>query len=233
MIENRKLLIAVTVLALAGVLGLFAYSATLEPLSLEIGEIGDQHAGAIVSTRGTVTQARPVAGGAVSITLCDFNTSSSICAFFSPDAGEPLPDGVIPGAMVKVRGEVRLYQEVPEIYVTKASDISLVSAANCTEYSLDTIMESIQLFDGMNVTTSGRIVDIEVTMSQEGVAGTAFSLVGEFDNRTYSLECFCFGRDLTMVYDEWDAVLVTGRISYYTAGGCWQMDAEVVSPQGA
>lgn len=233
MIENRRLLIAVTVLALTGVLGLFAYSATLEPLSLDIGEIGQQHAGDVITTQGTVTQARPVAGGAVSITLCDFSTSSSIGVFYSSDSGEPLPNGIAPGAFVSLKGEVRLYQESPELYVTKAGDITLISLANGTEYGLDTVMESIQMFDGLNITTAGRIADLEAISGENGLAGTAFSLVGEFDNRTYSLECFCSGRDLTMLYDEWDAVRVTGRISYYTAGGCWQMGAEIVSPQGA
>ncbi len=233
MIENKGLLIAVTALALVGVLGLFAYSATLEPLSLEIGEIGQQHAGTIVSSRGTVTQARSVAGGAVSLTLCDFDTSSSIGVFYSSDKDEPLPNGIVPGAFVSVKGEVRLYQESPELYVTKAGDIALISMANGTEYGLDTVMESIQMFDGLNITTAGSIADLEAISSENGLAGTAFSLVGESDNRTYSLECFCYGRDLTILYDEWDAVRVTGRISYYTAGGCWQMDAEVVSPQGA
>ncbi len=230
MIESRKLLVTVTVLALAGVIGLFCYSAMLEPLSLGIGEIGEQHTGSVVETEGTVTQAWEISGGAVSLTLCDFNNSASIGVFYTPDAGEPLPEGIMPGATVSVRGEVRLYREAPEIYVTKAADIVLISPANSTEYCLNTVMESIRMFDGLNITTSGHITDMEVITSQDGPAGTAFRLVAESGNRTYSLECFCHGRDLAPLYNDWESVRVTGGISYYTQKGCWQMSVEVISP---
>jgi len=232
MIENRKLLAAVTVLALVGVLGLFAYSATLEPLELDIAEIGEEHTGSVVCTSGTLTKARTVSGGAVSLTLCDLAAGASIGVFYTPDGGEPLSGGIVPGAIVGVRGEVRLYQEKPEIYVTRAADIVLLSDANSTEYGLGTVMESIQLLDGMNLTTSGRMADIEVIRSGGSLVGTAFSLVAESDNTTYTLACFCPGRDLGEAFGEWEPVRASGRISYYTAGGCWQMEVEVVSAPG-
>lgn len=228
MIDDRKLLISVTALALVGVLGLFIYSSTLEPLSLEIGEIGEEHVGKIIRTQGTLTKVRMAAGGSLSMTICDFNTSSSISVFYSPDSGSA-PAGLLPGALIRIEGEVEIYEGSVEISVAKASQITLLMPANSTEYSLHVLMESLQMFDGLNVSTTGQIADIEPIYSADGLIGTGFSIVGEFENKTYCLECFCYDRDISVSFSDWDAVIVTGRISYYTANGSWQMTAEIVA----
>ena len=229
MMDNKALLITVTALAITGVLGLFVYSSTLEPLSLGIGEIGERHVGTIIRTQGTITSARSVSGDYVSMTVCDFTTSSSIPVFYSPGSGgtgQPL----VPGMEISILGEVRLYQESVEIMVSEADGITVLASANGTEYGLDILMQSIQMFDGLNVTSSGKIADLEAIYSSDTLVGTGFQVVEKFDNKTYSLTCFCYGRDLTQLYKEWDPVRVTGTISYYTNDGCWQMSVEVAAP---
>jgi DNA/RNA endonuclease YhcR with UshA esterase domain len=227
--DNRALLITVTALAIAGVLGLFVYSSTLEPLSLGIGEIGEKHVGTIIRTQGTITSARSVSVDYISLTVCDFTTSSSIPVFYSPGSGgtgQPL----VPGMEISIQGEVRLYQESVEIMVSEAGGITVLASASGTEYRLDILMQSIRMFDGLNVTSSGKIVDLEVIYSSDALVGTAFQVVEQYDNQSYSLTCFCYGRDLAQLYNEWDPIRVTGTISYYANGGCWQMSVEVAAP---
>lgn len=231
MIENKKLLVTVTVLAIIGVLSLLAYSTTFGPQSLKIGEIGTAQEGIVVLTQGTITDARPLSDGGASLILTDMNTSSSIGVYISPETMESWDGGnLIQGAVIEVQGTVSIYQESPEISVASSSDITMIAEAGTVEYQLGTVMRSIQLFDGMEVTTSGKMLDITVIQTNGTVIGTRFSLWQEFDNQSYSLECFCPERDLTAQHDEWDPVKVTGTISFYDNRGCWQMTVEIVAP---
>jgi len=230
MIDNKKLLVIVTVLAIAGVLGLFAYSTTIQPIELRIGQITASHAGSIVRTSGTITRASTFADGSMSLTIGDFEDSTSIPVYFPSDVSKSLSnDCLVPGTQIGVEGEVRLYQESVEISVSRADDLTVISVPNGTEYPLGTVMQSIQMFDGLEVTTSGEILEIEAIYSSNTLLGTSFQITQRCDNQTYCLECMCFERDLTQQFKQWDAVQVTGTISFYANKGQWQMSADIVN----
>jgi hypothetical protein len=228
MIDDRRLLVAVTAVALAGVLGLFAYSTTLEPAMLEIGEIDESRIGEVVRTQGTVTRAREVAGGSVSATIADLETSASIVVFI-PAGGEPL----LPGAVIEVQGEVLLYNEELEISVAKPEDVRVMMNANSYDFDLPTLMGSIEMFDGAELTTRGAVMGMEVIYSNGTLVGTSFSLLNETGNSTYCLSCMCFDRDLSSTVAEWDSVRVTGEISFYENRACWQLVVEAVAASDA
>jgi DNA/RNA endonuclease YhcR with UshA esterase domain len=231
MIDNKKLLVTITVLAIVGVLSLFAYSTTIKPLELKIGEITATHAGSIIRTSGIITRASVFADGSMSLTLGDFNESSSIPVYFPSDVSKALTDeNLIPGTQVRVQGEVRLYQEAVEISISRADELTILLEANGTEYELRTVMPSIQMFDGMEITTSGEILEMNAIYTQDGLLGTSFQVMQKFDNQSYYLQCMCFDQDLTQQFADWDAVRVTGTISFYDNRGYWQMVAEIVSP---
>jgi len=231
MIDNKKLVIIVTAMAIVGVLGLLAYSTNLGPVGLDIGEIGLAQDGVLVITHGTITGARALSDGGISLMLSDMNTSKSIGVYILPDAGKSWAGGnLVPGAMIEVRGLVSTYLEAPEITVESACDITMLMAAGNSEYELATIMRSIRLFDGMEVTTSGEIAEMRAIVSGGNLTGTSFRLRQQADDQTYYLECVCFGRDLTATNEERESVCVTGVISYYENNGYWQMVVEMVSP---
>jgi len=230
MIDNKKLLVTVTVLAIVGVLGLFAYSTTIRPLELKIGEIEASHVGTIIRTSGTIMRASTFADGSMSLTLGDFNDSSSIPVYFPSDVSKALTDkNLTPGTLVRVQGEVMLYQESVEISVSRADELTILSEANGTEYELRTVMQSIQMFDGMEITTTGEILEMNAIYTSDGLLGTSFQIMQRYDNQSYYLQCMCFDQDLTQQYADWDTVKVTGTISFYSNRGYWQMVAEIVN----
>ena len=97
------------------------------------------------------------------------------------------------------------------------------------KYDISTIMQSIEMFDGMEVQTNGTILDMSQIYNSEGLLGTSFVLYRDYGNESYSLECMCFNRTLEQ-FEEWDEVKVTGTISFYTNKGCWQLIIELVEP---
>ncbi len=231
MLDNRKLLITVTVLAIVGVLSLLAYSATLGDTELDIAEIQRSHEGCVLVTSGTVTDARTLPGGSISMTLSDMNTSASVGVYISPEVAKLIANNtLIPGGKLSVRGVLSFYLESPEIAVSRAGDIIILAESGNSEYDMATLMGAIALFDGLETTTSGNMADMEVIMSSGNLVGTSFQLWDTVDNQTYSLECMCFDRDLSAMHSDGDMVIVTGMISYYENRGCWQMMVEIISP---
>ena len=231
MIDNKKLLVTIIALAIVGVLGLFVYSTTIKPIELKIGEIDASHVGTIIRTTGVITRTSVFADGSISMVLGDFNDSSSIPVYFPSDVSRSISnESFIPGTQVRVQGEVTLYQESVEISVSRADGLTVLSEANGTEYDLRTVMQSIEMFDGMEITTAGDILEMNAIYNSDGLLGTSFQVMQKYDNQTYYLECMCFDQDLTQQYHDWDAVQVTGTISFYDNRGYWQMAAEIVSP---
>ena len=223
MLDNKKLLITVVSLALIGVLALFAYSTTIKPVQVELENINNEHIGKIVTTNGTITSSRTLSDGSISMEICDINTLTEIIVFFPASAYESWEGNLTPGTIIQVTGEVILYQEEIEISIASAQDVMVISEPTSISYDLWTVMDSIEMFDGMDIRTNGSMLDITAIRSDGDLIGTSFSLYLRHDNQSYSLECMAFDVDLTADYDDWDMVNVTGQISYYSNYGTWQL----------
>lgn len=231
MLDNRGLLFTVVPLALIGVLLLFAYSSTIKPVRVELASINDEHLGRIITTNGTVSWARTLSDGSVSFGICDIVSSSEITVYFPSNAYESWVGNLTPGTVIEVTGEVLMYQDEMEISVASSRDVIVISAPAGIQYGLWTIMDSIEMFDGMTVRTNGSMLDIAVIRSGGELVGTGFTLYQRHENQSYSMECMAFGADLTGGYGEWDTVSVTGRVSYYSNKGCWQIVVDAVAPE--
>ena len=223
MLDNKKLLITVVSLALIGVLALFAYSTTIKPVQVELNNINSEHVGKIVTTNGTITSARTLSDGSVSMEICDIDTLTEIKVFFPSSAYESWEGNMTPGTIIQVTGEVILYQEEIEISIASSQDVIVISESTSISYDLWVVMDSIEMFDGMNIQTNGSMLDITAIRSDGDLIGTSFSLYLRHDNQSYSLECMVFDVDLTADYDDWDMVDVNGQISYYSNYGTWQL----------
>jgi hypothetical protein len=231
MLDNRKLLYAVTALAIIGVLSLLAYSVSLDAIEIGIGDIQRSHEGSVILTSGIVTEARTFSEGSVSLVLSDMNTSASVGVFISPEVAVAIGNGtLLPGTELSVRGVISFYLEKPEITISSATDIIVLAEPGIREYELGTVMNAIDLFEGIETITIGQITDMKVISSSGNLVGTSFRLKGVTDNRTYYLECFCYDRDLTLTNSEWETVRIAGTISYYQSQGCWQMSVEIINP---
>lgn len=223
MLDNKKLLITVVSLALIGVLALFAYSTTIKPVQVELENINNDYIGKIITTNGTITSSRTLSDGSISIEICDIDTLTEIKVFFPSSAYEEWEGNLTPGTIIQVTGEVILYQEEIEISIASAQDVIVISEPTSISYDLWVVMDSIEMFDGMDIRTNGSMLDITAIRSDGDLIGTSFSLYLRHGNESYSLKCMAFDVDLTADYDDWDMVDVTGQISYYSNYGTWQL----------
>jgi DNA/RNA endonuclease YhcR with UshA esterase domain len=230
MIDHKRLLVILVTLSLIGSLSLFFYSTTIKPDEFALSEITQEMAGSVVKTNGTISQARMQSDGSISMQLCDFQNATSITVYIPKDASTSIEKGnLTPGTVVWVIGEVTLYGQTLELVVNSPDDLSIISAATSQNFELWQIIESVEIFDGINVTTSGTIFDVVAIQSNGTLVGTAFELSAEHDNSTYSLACMIFGQDVSQTFADWDSVSVSGSVSYYKYKGCWQLVVDTIS----
>ncbi len=227
MIDHRKLLILVIAVSLVGVLSLFLYSTTIEPMTVSIGDIDESLIGNIVKTSGMITYARTLSDNSLSIKLSNVTSGASIAVYLPNDVyGSWNGGNLTPGTQIEVQGEVELYAETLEISVSSVEDLTILSTSESNTFDLWQILESLEVLDNMNLTTSGIIFDLTVIESSGELIGTSFDISSEHENKTYSLDCIIFDQDLTTDYADWDVVNVTGKLGFYKYMGCWQLVVE-------
>ena len=229
MIDHKRLLAILVTLSLIGSLSLFFYSTTIKPDEFALSEINEDMVGSIVKTNGTISQARVQSDGSISMQLCDFQNATSITVYVPKDASASIEKGnLTPGTVIWVVGEVTLYGQTLELVVSSPDDLSIISVATSQNFELWQIMESVEIFDEMNVTTSGTIFDVVAIQSNGTLVGTSFELSGEHENSTYSIACMLFDQDVSQTFADWDSVCVSGRVSYYNNKGCWQLVVDTI-----
>lgn len=227
MIDHNKLLILVITISLVGVLSLFLYSTTIEPMSVSIGEINESLVGNIVKTSGMITYTRTLSDNSLSIRTSNVTSQASILVYVPNDVYDSWTGGnLTPGTQIEVQGEVELYGGSLEISVSSIEDLIIVSVSESNTFELWQILESLDVLKNMNLTTSGTIHDLVVIESSGELIGTTFDISAEHENKTYSLDCIIFDQDLTIDYADWDVITLTGELGFYTYKGCWQIVVE-------
>lgn len=227
MIDHNKLLILVITISLVGVLSLFLYSTTIEPMSVSIGEINESLVGNIVKTSGMITYTRTLSDNSLSIRTSNVTSQASILIYVPNDVYDSWTGGnLTPGTQIEVQGEVELYGGSLEISVSSIEDLIIVSVSESNTFELWQILESLDVLKNMNLTTSGTIHDLVVIESSGELIGTTFDISAEHENKTYSLDCIIFDQDLTIDYADWDVITLTGELGFYTYKGCWQIVVE-------
>jgi len=223
MLDNKRLLITIVSLALIGVLALFVYSTTIKPVRVGLDQINDEYIGKVVTTNGTISSVRILADGSLSMEICHIDTMKDVNVYVPSNVFESWSGNLTPGTIIEVTGEVTSYQERMEITISSAGDMSIISEPAGILYDLWTVMDSIEMFDGMTIKTNGSMLDITAIRSDGELVGTSFTLYQRHDNQSYSLKCMAFDVDLTANFEDWDSVNATGQISYYSNGGNWQL----------
>ena len=202
MLDNKKLLITVVTLALIGVLALFAYSTTIKPVNVPLEDIDTSNVGQIITTNGTITHARTLSDGSLSMELSNVESTKQLEVYFPSSIIESWEGGnLTPGTVIQVTGEVMLYQESLELSISSAQDLIVIKQSGEIKYELHTVMGSIEMFDGMEVQTNGTMLDITQIHTSEGLLGTGFVLYRDYGNESYSLDCMCFDRNLEQFQD--------------------------------
>ena len=224
MIDHRKLLMLVIAISLVGVLALFLYSATIEPMTVSIDEIDEGLVGNIVKTEGTITFAKTHSDNSLSIELTNVTTESAITVYLPKNVYGSWEGGnLTPGTHIGVQGEVALFGEILEISLSSAEDLTIIATSESNIYELWQVLESLEVLDNMYLTTSGTMYDLVVIESAGELIGSSFEISQEHDNRTYSLDCIFFDQDLSAEHADGEAVTIRGTLGFYLYSGCWQL----------
>jgi len=223
-LDNKKLLILLVTVALVGVLSLFLYSSTIKPTEMAISGIDEGMVGKMVKTSGTVTYARTLGDGSLSLMLTEMLADSGIRVYIPSRVSEDLTGVIItPGVEIEVVGEVELYADEVEISVTSAEGVTVLSGSVSPDYELWQVLESVEVLEHMNLTTEGIAYDVDVIESSGNLIGTSFVITSRHQNASYSLDCMYFDADLSPAIEDGDLVKVTGVLEFYMNKGCWQL----------
>ncbi|MCK4948656.1 MAG: OB-fold nucleic acid binding domain-containing protein [Thermoplasmata archaeon] len=216
---NRLLRLLVTV-SLVGVVGLFAYSLSLEPVDRGIGDITAEDVGSLVSVNGMIATAWRTSRGDLNIILTDGEECIHV---YVPEKNAPRDERLIPGTVVSVRGEVQIYAGELEIYVTSSTSIRIVKESTSGSIPPGVLAEMPDVFAGETLRVHGSVRNIHVLRDEDFQAiGTVFDLGAD----GYRISCMVFGWDWEvkpMGIAEGSTTVFEATWEYYAREAMWQL----------
>lgn len=234
--ERRVMLAIATVLSFAGVLGLYFYSSSVQPIQVQIGDIGIGDAGGVVRTSGHIMDLSQTSGGDVVLELVDYRDGASLIVYIPQNVfsvfGEK--DALITGAEIEATGEVQEYQDEMELVVDSADDLRIIQYSNENDLTIEILAENPELFIGLEVTVHGQIQNIVVERFwNQGrlVDATIFQLrySGKYTN--YTMNCVLFGKDVTNNFHQGQLARFTGTFEYYEKEAKYRIVSEEMTLQ--
>ena len=157
MIEKPKMIAAIAVLSILGLVGLYAYAVNIQPLYVSPSSIGAEHQGMLVETQGAVAGVRGLSSGAVVIELVDMDKPGSVSVLVSED----IVDGgarAVPGDIISSRGIVEMYRGQPQLVPSSAKDVYIVERGEPVKPSPFSLLSNIHLFENIPVEVEGNVV---------------------------------------------------------------------------
>jgi len=161
-VDSRKLLALSLAASMLSTLALYAYAWTVNPRTVNIGEIGSDDVGSFVRTQGHVREISAVGGGGLQIELVDYSDFAAITVFLPGKIARSIEfmERIVPGAKLRVAGEVQEFGGEVEIAVSDASMVQLLAGAEENRLGLDTLASNPETFDGMQVLVGGEVAEI-------------------------------------------------------------------------
>jgi len=207
----------VVLVSLVGVITLYFYAMSIEPQEVNISDIGWDDIGLTVSTRGFIKDAR--LSSALHITLLDIEGLDSILVYVPMSAYQPLSfkSQIVPGAELKVKGEVKEYNGQLEIFVQTHKSLTLVSKAKELILEIEDLAKSPELFKYLNVSVEGVVTHIESFYDSSGNIGTNLVL----KKGKYNLNCIAYGTDMSTEIAVGLDLIFNGRFEYHENMLCW------------
>ena len=218
--EGNRLLRLLVIMSLVGVVGLFAYSLSLEPVDMGIGEIGTEDVGSLVSVNGVVATAWKTSRGDLSIILTD---GVDCIHVYIPEKSVPGDERLIPGTVVSVSGEVQIYAGELEIFVTSSTNIRIVKESTSGSIPPGVLAEMPDVFAGETLRVHGSVRNIHVLRDESLQAiGSVFDLSAD----GYEISCMVFGWDWEvdpMGITEGGTTVFEATWGYYAREAMWQL----------
>lgn len=169
--KRRRTLVFSLALSVACTLGLYVYAWSINPRVLPISNIGYDDVGAMIRTEGHARSVESLGSGSLKIDLIDYGDFAAIPVFISGAAVASIPfvNEIIPGALIRVAGEVQEFRGMTEIAVSDGTKVELLSPASSNRLDLSTIALNPGTFSGMEVLVRGEVVDIVAIVDRDKV----------------------------------------------------------------
>jgi hypothetical protein len=217
---NRRVMLAIaTILSFVGVLGLYFYSCSVQPILVNIGDIEASDIGNVVKTRGNVMELYQTSTGDVMLELANLASGDSITVYVPENVYSDVPTNeLVPGAEIEVAGEVQEYQGEMELIVDSSDDVKVIQPSSDTMLTIEMLAENPELFLDRQVTVSGQIQNIKGEMMWEKgrlIEATSFQLrfPGKYQN--YTIACVLFGADVSTEFLQGQLVRFAGTFEYH------------------
>jgi DNA/RNA endonuclease YhcR with UshA esterase domain len=218
--DRRVMLVIATVLSFIGVLGLYFYSCSVQPILIQIGDVDVGDVGSVVKTRGHIMELYQTSTGDVMIEMADLDDGASITVYVPESVfsefGEK--EAFVSGAEIEATGEVQEYQGEMELIVNSATDLVIVQYPNETDLTIEMLAENPEFFLNRDVTVPGQIqsiLGVRMWRHDRLVDATVFQLrySGKYTN--YTIDCILFGTDVSEDFHQGQLVRFTGTFEYY------------------
>jgi len=171
--KDEKGILFLTILSIAILVGLYAYSLFLQPENVSIGEVS-KHIGDYVKVKGIVVYARNITNGVLAY-IYDEGFENKISLFLRFSAV------LYPGEVVVVKGQVVNYRGSAEIVVYNERDLQVI--ARYLELNLRELLEEPEHFVGMHIELQGNLSEMKMSNYFEFTDG--FNLIKVYVKNGY------------------------------------------------
>jgi hypothetical protein len=231
-LKRRRIVLLLVVLSLGGLAGLYFYSLSAGPAEVPVGDLVSTPLGSLVTTSGLIRDPRPTSSTPQGLTFTHVEPEGSreVKVFVAPSAYASIsnPGDLLPGAMVRVSGELQEFRGEKEVAVTRAADVAILRKAEENIVPLGYLARAPWAFEGMSIAVRGRIGGLVVLRGDAGPVGTGFDL----SDGNYSINGVIFGWNWLgdpRGIRNGAAVMFTGEVSYYAQRSHWLMTSDVFS----
>jgi len=230
MIEKSKLLAIVIIVALVGVLGLYAYAVSIESKSMSISDLDSGDLGSMVEVEAHIKDVKVWSSGDLDLVLTDYDSGETINVKIDARATDNLnnPEKLVPGAKVRISGLLEDYNGELQIHVMSSEGITLLKTAQSNVLSLAVILDRPEVFEGIFVVVRGHVWNIEEI---DSINAITFTLQNSSEGDYRSVNCIVFNatefrdRDGNFIHSG-DEIILEGYFEYYEKEGIWQIIAE-------
>lgn len=218
--DRRVMLAIATVLSFIGVLGLYFYSCSVQPILIQIGDVDVGDVGSVVKTRGHIMELYQTSTGDVMIELADLDDGASITVYIPEKVFSEFGEkgALISGAEIEAVGEVQEYQGEMELVVDSPSNLVIIQYPNETDLTIEMLAGNPELFLDRDVMVPGQIQNIvaeRMWRHDRLVDATVFQLRYSGKYANYTIDCILFGMDVSKDFHQGQLVRFTGTFEYY------------------
>lgn len=224
--KRISIVVLVTVIAIIATFLLFLYSIQLKPEFVPLSEISRSHIGKKITTEGLLGKCK-FGDSHVKGEIVDMEKNCTIGFYAVKNAFEDFKRlKPLPGAKLRVDGEVKEYAGEIEIYLSEENSIAVIKEPNELNVAIDELLESPERFKGLYLNTSGYITSI--TILKNTTTGKLIGTQIELKTADYTLSSIaynvcvqtdCNGR----VLEKGCYVRIFGQFNYNSHYGKWNL----------